>query len=73
LQDGRELGLVGLILEELQLDLDAGVRRLIAARDFVPDFDLRGIGFDVEPFHCGVGRSRAQPDRPRGTGESKRT
>ncbi len=71
LQDGRQLGLEGLIFEELHLDLGAGMRRLVAARDLLPDLDLCGIGLDVQPFHRGVGAGSAGYKQPCGNGESQ--
>ena len=59
LQEGRQLRLVGLVLEELHLDLDAGVLGLEAAGDLLPDLHLGGIGLDVQPSNGGLGHGGA--------------
>jgi hypothetical protein len=63
LQDGRQLGLVGLVLEELHLDLDAGMRPLIGARNLLPDFDLGRVGLDVQPLDRRFGRSEFRSEQ----------
>jgi hypothetical protein len=70
LQQRRRLGLVGLVLEVLHVDLDAGVLGLEVARDLLPDLHLGGIGLDVEPFN---GRLRlGQPGRQREPGHRQK-
>ena len=66
LQDGRQLRLVGLVLEELHLDLDAGMRRFVGAGNLLPDLHLGRIHLDMEPFHGGVGGGG-----PDGEGQSR--
>ena len=67
LQQCRGLGLVGLVFEELHLDLDARIFGLEIARHLFPDFDLIGVHLDMQPFERGI-----RPCRARKTGQSNR-
>ncbi len=66
LQQRRQLGLERLVLEELHLDLHAGMSRLIGLDDLVPGGADAGIGVEMQPFHGDVGESGRGRDGERG-------
>ncbi len=58
LQERRKLGLEGLVFEELQLDLDAGVARFEVLGELVPHLEGARNLLQVEPADGRIGGSR---------------